>query len=173
MILNQIVAVAANLGIGKYNDLLWDYPEDLQFFKEMTSGKIMIMGRKTFDSILKPKGKPLPNRFHIVISHYESKLDFENVRFVKSLSEAYAAAKMLITLRKYSEEVFIVGGAEIYRQSLMDCQKLYITQINKTYQADVFYTPAYLEHFKRESIRESSQYPELSYEVWIKSKAES
>lgn len=169
MILNQIVAVAANLAIGKDNDLLWHYSEDLKFFKETTSGKIIIMGRKTFDSILKPRGKPLPNRFHIVISRTEHKSEFENVRFVKTLQEAYATADMLIKLQGHPEDVFVIGGAEIYNQSLMDCQRLYITKVNKDYEGDVFYSPAYQIHFTRESSRTSLEHPELSYEVWTKS----
>jgi dihydrofolate reductase len=169
LILNQIVAVAANLAIGKDNDLLWHYSEDLKFFKETTSNKIMIMGRKTFDSILKPRGKPLPNRFHIVISRTEHKSNFENVHFVKTLEEAYSTADMLIKLRGMPEEVFVIGGAEIYNQSLVDCKKLYITKVNKDFDGDVFYSPAYQIHFTRESSRASLEHPELSYEVWTKS----
>lgn len=169
MILNQIVAVSANLAIGKDNDLLWHYSEDLKFFKEITSGKIIIMGRKTFDSILKPRGKPLPHRFHIVISRSEPTSILENVRFVKSLKEAYATADMLIKLGNYPSDVFVIGGAEIYNQSLMDCQKLYITKVNKNFDGDVFYSPAYQIHFNRESSRASLEHPELNYEVWTKS----
>lgn len=169
MILNQIVAVAANLAIGKDNDLLWHYSEDLKFFKETTTNKIIIMGRKTFDSILKPRGKPLPNRFHIVISRTEHQSEFENVRFVKTLQEAYATADMLIKLRGFPEDVFVIGGAEIYNQSLMDCQKLYITKVNKDFDGDVFYSPAYQIHFTRESSRVSLEHPELAYETWTKS----
>ncbi|MBC7458901.1 MAG: dihydrofolate reductase [Bdellovibrionaceae bacterium] len=169
MILNQIVAIAANLAIGKDNDLLWRYSEDLKFFKETTLNKIIIMGRKTFDSILKPRGKPLPNRFHIVISRTEHKSEFENVRYVKTLQEAYATSDMLIKLRNFPEDVFVIGGAEIYNQSLIDCQKLYITQVNKAFEGDVFYSPDYQIHFTRESFTTSLDHPELSYEVWTKS----
>lgn len=169
MILNQIVAVSSNLAIGKDNKLLWHYPEDLKFFKETTSNKIIIMGRKTFDSILKPRGKPLPNRFHIVISRSEQKSEFDHVRFVKTLDEAYATADMLIKLRNFPEDVFVIGGAEIYNQSLMDCHKLFITRINKDFDGDVFYSPAYQIHYTRESSRTSLEHPELTFEVWTKS----
>ncbi len=169
MILNQIVAVAANLAIGKDNDLLWHYSEDLKFFKETTSNKIIIMGRKTFDSLLKPKGKPLPNRFHIVISRYEKKSEFENVRYVKTIEEAYATGDMLIKLRGYEENVFVIGGAEIYKQTMPDCQKLYITRINKAFEGDAFFTPAFQIDFARESSRPSLEHPEITYEVWTKS----
>ena len=167
MILNQIVAVSSDHAIGKNNDLLWHYPEDLKFFKEATSNKIMIMGRKTFDSILKPRGKPLPNRFHIVISRSEPAVQMDHVRFVKSIKEAYATADMLIKLHNWNEEVFVVGGSEIYHQSLADCQKLYITRINKYFDADVYYSTEYKSHFLLDSVRASLLHPELSYEVWI------
>ncbi|MBC7752871.1 MAG: dihydrofolate reductase [Moraxellaceae bacterium] len=167
MILNQIVAVSSNLAIGKNNDLLWHYPEDLKFFKDTTLNKIIIMGRKTFDSILKPRGKPLPNRFHIVISRSEPAAEIDQVRFVKSLKEAYATADMLIKLHNWNEEVFVVGGAEIYHQSLLDCRKLYITRINKNFDGDVYYSVEYKSHFLLDSVRASSVHPELSYEVWI------
>jgi dihydrofolate reductase len=169
LILNQIVAVAANLAIGKDNDLLWHYSEDLKFFKETTSNKIIIMGRKTFDSLLKPKGKPLPNRFHIVISRIESKSDFENVRFVKTIEEAYSTADMLIKLQGYAEDIFVIGGAEIYKQTMPDCQKLYVTRVNKPFDGDVFYSPAFQIDFTLESSRPSLEHPEITYEIWTKS----
>src|SRR5688572_24754671 len=100
MILSHIVAVAADNGIGRGNDILFRIPEDQKHFRETTKGHIMIMGRKTYDSL----GKPLPGRFHIVVSRQELSSNHEQVLYVSSLDEAYAAAKNLIS--KWPEEVF-------------------------------------------------------------------
>ncbi len=168
MILNQIVAISANYSIGKDNDIIWRYAEDLKYFKETTLNKIIITGRKNFDSIVKPRGRPLPHRFHIVISRQPSDYQHEQVFFVKSIDEAYQKAQELIDKKLYPEDVFIIGGAEIYRQTLNHSEKLYITRINKDAEGDVFYPKNFPELFERQSVRQSIDHPELSYEVWIK-----
>ena len=101
-----IVATSENQGIGRGNQLLWHLPNDLKFFKRVTSGHTVIMGRKTFESI----GRPLPNRHNIVITRQK---DFEadGVTKAASISEA-------LRLTADESEVFIIGGAEIYRQTL-------------------------------------------------------
>lgn len=168
MTLNQIVAVSKNHVIGKNNDLVWHYPEDLKYFKDMTKNKIIIMGRKTYDSVLKPKGKPLPNRFHIVISRTSKDSGFENVLFVKNKIEAYMLAQRLILDQKYPEDVFVVGGSEIYQDTLVDCNLLYITKIDKDYDGDIFYTKNYSDYFNLASTRPSTEHQELCYETWTK-----
>jgi len=121
------VAVGENLAIGKNNQLLWHMPADLKFFKQTTSGHTVIMGRKTFDSV----GRPLPNRRNIVITRDKS-LSIENVEVVHSLDEA-------LNLTKDEEKVFIVGGAEIYRQALPKTDLLYLTTIHHDFDADTFF----------------------------------
>jgi len=121
-----IVAIDENKAIGKDNQLLWHLPNDLKFFKKTTSGHPIIMGRKTFDSI----GKPLPNRRNIVITRNRD-LKIEGAEVYTSLSEA---------LRNFPEEdeVFIIGGAEIYMQALPISDKIYLTQVHHQFEADTY-----------------------------------
>jgi dihydrofolate reductase len=101
-----IAAAAENNALGKDNDLLWHLPEDFKRFKQITSGHFIIMGRKTFESF----PKPLPNRTHIIITRQEEYL-VEGCLVVHSLEEALEIAPQ-------NEEVFIIGGAQIYEQAL-------------------------------------------------------
>ncbi|WP_412465526.1 dihydrofolate reductase [Pedobacter sp. KLB.chiD] len=122
------VAVGENYAIGKNNQLLWHMPADLKFFKQTTSGHTVIMGRKTFDSV----GKPLPNRRNIVITR-DPELKIDGVEVVNSLDEA-------LTITKTEDKpVFIVGGAEIYKQALPKTQMLYLTTIHHSFDADTFF----------------------------------
>lgn len=135
MILSAIAAMAKNRVIGKDNKLPWHLPEDLKFFKEKTKGRVMIMGRKTFESL----GKPLPNRFHIVITRQETyKFEDPNVQVVHDLNTAIELAHMLTTKyqAKFGEEVFVVGGGEIYRESLEVLDRIYLTVIEHDVDGD-------------------------------------
>jgi dihydrofolate reductase len=127
MIISIIVAIAENNAIGKNNQLLWRLPTDLKHFKTITSGHTVIMGRKTFDSV----GKPLPNRRNIVITR-DASLKIEGAEVTGSLEEA-------ISLCDPNEEVFIVGGAEIYNQSMTKTDKIYLTRVHQTFEADTFF----------------------------------
>lgn len=133
MILSQIAAMSINRVIGVNNDLPWQIPEDLKYFKQMTKGKILIMGRKTFESL---PGQ-LPNRYHIVISRSEIVADEENLCFVKSFEEAKQKAKEL--LPDWNAEVMICGGAEIYKMTLPFVDRIYLTVIEKEYKGDTFF----------------------------------
>lgn len=139
MILTHIVACSKNHVIGTQGDLPWNLPEDMKFFRDTTKGHVMIMGRKTFDSF---KGKALPHRYHIVITRDPSKHHFQSsetspVIFVGSLDEALEHANSLTA--QWGEEVFIIGGGEIYRQSLPRAHKLLVTLIQKEFQGDTYY----------------------------------
>ncbi len=126
--LSIAVAVGENFAIGKNNQLLWHMPADLKFFKQTTSGHTVVMGRKTFDSV----GRPLPNRRNIVITR-DPDLKIEGVEVVNSLDEALAITQT------EDKPVFIVGGAEIYRQALPKTQTLYLTTIHHNFDADTFF----------------------------------
>lgn len=135
MILSAIAAMARNRVIGLNNALPWDLPEDMKFFREKTKGHVMIMGRKTFESF----PKPLPNRFHIVVTRnpvYDVKDPM--VEVVSSLPEAIELAHKLTKKfqQKFGDEVFVIGGAEIYKQSLDVIDKLYLTVIEKDFEGD-------------------------------------
>ena len=168
MLISHIVAVGANFVIGKDNQLLWHYPEDLQYFKNHTVNKVMIMGRKTFDSI----GKPLPKRHHIVISRNAAPSDYENhprVQFTTNMDEALKlASKAHAEFSPQSEDVMIVGGAEIYKLSLNITDRVYITRIDKNFEGDTYYPQTFNENFRLFSSQKSPIHPEITYEVWSK-----
>lgn len=139
-----IVAVANNNEIGKDNNLLWHITEDMKYFRRVTSGHTVIMGRKTWESI----GKPLPNRRNIVISRTLNADALPGAEIFSSLERALA------TLPE-NEEHFIIGGGEIYRQALPLAQKLYLTQVHTTINdADTFF-PAINKEMWNEIARES------------------
>lgn len=125
-IISAIVAMTQKNIIGRNNKLLWHIPEDLNWFKWNTLGKKVIMGRKTYDSI----GKPLPNRENIVISHRP--IELENVKFVSSIDDA-------ISNIKEEEEVFIIGGGCIYRETLPLIDRLYITTVLSNIKGDTYF----------------------------------
>lgn len=122
-----IVAVADDNVIGGNGDLLWHISEDLQMFKRVTTGHPVVMGRKTFESL----GRPLPNRTNVVITR---NLDFvaEGCMVVHSLEEA-------IAMFPPEEEVFIIGGGEIYRQAMPQADRLYLTRVHASYDGDVHF----------------------------------
>lgn len=119
MILSIIAAIGKNNELGKGNDLLWHMPEDMKHFRELTRGHSVIMGRKTFESL--PNG-PLPNRRNIIITR-DKNYKKENTEVVNSIEEAISLFKNI------DEEVFIIGGGEIYKQAMEYADKLYITHI--------------------------------------------
>ena len=162
MILSHIVAVSENGVIGKDNKLLWHFPEDLTFFKKRTTGKILIMGRKTYDSL----GKPLPKRFHIVVSRKVNASENEFVRFVSTLPEAYALADRLTLSEKWPDEVMIVGGGEIYRASLPETNFIYITRIPGQFEGDTTYDLNIPKEFGIAFSQFSEMHPGLRYEIW-------
>ena len=126
--LSIITAIAKNNVIGKDNKLIWHLPEDLKRFKEITSGKTIIMGRKTFESL----GRILPNRKHVVISRNNNlKLDpqVEIIHDIKDL-EKYINSE---------EEVFVIGGETIYKLLIPYCKRLYITKIEEDFHGDTFF----------------------------------
>lgn len=140
MILCHVAAMASNRVIGKDNALPWHIPEDLKFFKKATSGKIMIMGRKTFESL----PGHLPHRHHIVISRNSTVTDEPDVTFVRSIDEALAHAGELITSsasspKPWPEEVCVVGGGEIYSQTLGLTEKILLTVIDQSFDGDAHY----------------------------------
>ena len=123
-----IVAIAQNFAIGLNNELLFHLPDDLKRFRKITTGKALIMGRRTFFSL--PKA-PLPNRRNIVITDVEGET-FDECETVGSIDEA-------IKLVKNEPEVFIIGGGMIYRQFYPLAGKLYLTVVHKDMEADTYF----------------------------------
>jgi dihydrofolate reductase len=134
MILSIISAIGKNNELGLNNQLLWDLPRDMQHFRATTSGHPVIMGRKTFESI----GRPLPNRRNVVITRDVSYAK-EGVEVVHSLPEAIDLFKYDVNPLPNGEEVFVIGGAEIYKQAMDHADRLYITHVDSEYEADAFF----------------------------------
>ncbi len=122
-----IVAIGENNEIGKDNDLLWRISADMKRFKAITTGNTIVMGRKTFDSL--PKGA-LPNRRNIVLSHQN--LKFDNTEVYKTIEEITEATKD-------DEQVFVIGGASLYSTFIDKVDKIYLTKVHSSFEADVFF----------------------------------
>lgn len=135
--LSMIVAVDEARAIGKDNRLLWNIPEDLKHFKELTSGHAVIMGENTYHSI----GRPLPNRTNIVVT-LNQELELPGCQVVHSLDEAVQVAR-----EHEKEEVFVMGGASIYKQFLPMIDRLYLTLVNGEHEADTYF-PDYSDFTK-------------------------
>lgn len=133
--LTIIVAIDSQRGIGIGNTLPWRLPEDMAHFKRTTSGHPVIMGRKTFDSI----GRPLPNRHNIVVTR-NADWRHDGVDTVLSLDAAAALAG--------DTETFIIGGAQIYAETLPRATRLIVTEIGKVFDCDAFFPPIDLQQWK-------------------------
>ena len=147
MKLSLIVAAARNHAIGLNNKMPWHLPEDLKYFKRVTLGKPVIMGRNTFESI----GRPLPGRPNIVISR-NADYKAEGITLVTSLDEALAAAERLLPAGQ--DEVMVIGGAQIYAQALPLATRLYLTEVDAEPEADAFF-PAFDRSQWHEEARET------------------
>ena len=129
--MNCIVAVDKNWAIGKNNDLLVKIPMDQKFFRETTTGKVVVMGRKTLESF--PNGLPLKNRTNIVLTH-NPKFSVKDAIVVHSLEELEEE------LKKYkSEDIYVIGGEKIYAQLLDQCDVAHVTKIDYAYDADAYF----------------------------------
>lgn len=129
--MNAIVAVDENWGIGCAGKLLVHIPKDLKYFKEKTVGKVVVVGRKTLQSF--PKGKPLPNRTNIVLSR-------DKKHFIEGVLVCHSLEELEQSLEQYtSEDVYIIGGEEIYKALINKCEKAYVTKIQAEFGADTFF----------------------------------
>ena len=129
--MNLIAAVDQNWAIGNKNKLLVRIPDDQKFFREITTGKVVVMGRKTLESF--PNGLPLKNRTNIVLTH-DKNYQVKDAIVLHSLEELHAE------LQKYpSEDIYVIGGETIYRQLLDECDVAHITKIDYAYDADAYF----------------------------------
>ena len=131
-----IAAAAENNALGKDNQLVWHLPDDFKRFKQITSGHYIIMGRKTFESF----PKPLPNRTHVIITRQKN-YTVDDCIVVNSIEEA-------IKVCPKDEEVFIIGGADIYNQSIDFADKIELTRVNANFEADAFFPEINLDNWK-------------------------
>lgn len=147
-----IVAVAKNGVIGCHNRLIWYISEDLKRFKALTTGHPIIMGRKTFESI----GRPLPGRTNIVVSR-NAELKIDGVSVVGSIQEA-------IDLLPQEEELFIIGGGQIYEQALPLASKIYLTLVDQTPDGDTFFPEIARNEWREVKRTEADGYAFIDYE---------
>lgn len=156
MRISVVAAIDEKRGLGKNNDLLFRIPEDLKRFRQLTAGKSVIMGRKTFESI----GRPLPNRTNIIITR-DKNFKAEGTIIAHSLEEALRQATAVSSAESAQglQEIFIIGGGQIFEQALSLVDKLYLTLVEGDYGADTFF-PDYSEFKKvvHKQMRESSGY---------------
>lgn len=129
--MNLIVAVDKNWAIGYGNKLLVSIPQDMKFFRETTTGKVVVMGRKTLESF--PGGQPLKNRTNIVLT---GNPDYK----VKDALVVHDIPSLLRELEQYDqEEIYVIGGESVYRELLPYCKRAYVTRIDHAYQADTHF----------------------------------
>lgn len=162
MILSAIAAQAQNRVIGKNNQLPWDIPGDLKYFKEKTKGHVIIMGRKTFESF---GGRLLPNRKHIVLTQQKNYSVPAGVECYGDLQEAldYVEENLLV---QWPKEVFIIGGAEIYARSLSVLDRIYLTEIEKSFEGDTYFPLFDKEIFKEVSRQRHDFDPPYSFVIY-------
>ena len=124
-----IAAISKNNCIGKNNQLPWSIPEDMKHFKKITKGKTVLMGRKTFESILGYLGKPLPNRTNLVITRDPNYQVPKGAKVCNNLEQAITE----------HQDIFVIGGANIYEQTISQANKLYITHVDQQVDGDAFF----------------------------------
>lgn len=156
--ISLVVAIGRNRAIGKDNQLLWHLPEDLKNFKKLTMGSVLVMGRKTFESI----GRPLPGRVTIVITR-NSDLNVEGAQISSSLDHALDLARELAP----DKEVYIVGGGEIYRQSINRCDRIYLSEVDLSPEADTFFPEFSGYRLTSSETHEAyDEFPAWTYQIW-------
>lgn len=159
MILSHIAAAAENNVIGADNKLPWDIPEDMKFFREKTKGHAVIMGRKTYESM----GKPLPNRLNVIITRQKD-YQVPGGVVVASIDDAIEHCRGKV--KEYGEEVFIIGGGEIYKQSMNLVDIIYLTRVHKAIPGDARYPavdPRQFEEIERRERQGDPPYTFLTY----------
>lgn len=155
--MNLIVAVDDNWAIGYQNKLLVSIPQDMKFFRETTTNKVVVMGRKTLESF--PGGQPLKKRTNIVLT---SDRNYQ----VKDASVVHTVEELLEELKQYREEdIFVIGGESVYRQMLPHCKLAHVTRIHHTYMADTYFPNLdEMEDWEITGVSEEQTYFDLEYE---------
>lgn len=163
MILSAVAAMAKNRVIGVDNHLPWDLPEDMKFFRDKTMGKVMIMGRKTFESF----PKVLPKRHHLVITRQKDyKVDHPSVEVFGTVDAALARAKELVG--EWPEEVCVIGGGEIYQQTLPYLDRIYLTVIEKDFSGTAKFPEFDETHFQLKDRRDIAGELPFSFRLYAR-----
>lgn len=159
--LTLIAATSTNNALGKDNQLVWHLPEDFKRFKMLTSEHYIIMGRKTFESF----PKPLPNRTHVIITRQKDYIAPEGCIVVSSIEEA-------IKVCPKNEEVFIIGGGEIYKQAIDRADKVELTRVHTTVEADTFFPEINPTHwnliFEEQHTKDEKHAFDFTFQTYLK-----
>ena len=147
MKISLIVAVSRNGAIGLNNQLPWYLPEDLKYFKSVTMGKPLIMGRKTFDSI----GRPLPGRANIVLTR-DSRWTSDGVEVVQSVEQALVAGEIACEAADV-DEIMVIGGEQIYRMTIDLADRIYLTQVDTDVEGDAFFPDIDLNNWSQTRVK--------------------
>lgn len=165
MILSHIVAVSENDVIGVSNTLPWSLPEDMKFFREKTKGKALIMGRKTFESV----GHPLPQRLNVVVTRQKDyRAGAPNVIVQPDLKTAIEYCRGQVS--KYGDEIFIIGGGEIFKESMAIVDVIYLTRIHKEYPGEIYYPKVDAKQFELIERRDRSEPVPFSFLTYSRKK---
>jgi dihydrofolate reductase len=160
--ISLIVAAANNNAIGKSNQLLWHLPKDLKFFKNKTWGMVVVMGRKTYESV----DKPLPGRINIVITT-NTEWKAEGVWVAKDLDDAWAQAETT-----NCKEIFIIGGGEIYKQVMPKADKIYMTRVDADLDGDTFFPAINESEWKliaADDFKKDDKHAyDFSFQTWVR-----
>lgn len=154
--MNLIVAADKNWAIGMNNKIMWSIPADMKFFREKTTGHVVVMGRKTLESF--PGGQPLKKRTNIVLT--------QNKNYkVKDVIVVHSKEELLEELKKYEDkEIYVIGGGSIYRMLLPYCDTAYVTKIDHAYQADTWFPNLdEMEEWKMTEVSEEQTCFDLEY----------
>jgi dihydrofolate reductase len=147
MKISLIVAVSRNGAIGLNNQLPWYLPEDLKYFKSVTMGKPLIMGRKTFDSI----GRPLPGRANIVLTR-DPQWTSDGVKVVQSVEQALVAGEIACEAADV-DEIMVIGGEQIYRMTIDLADRIYLTQVDTNVEGDAFFPDIDLNNWSQTRVK--------------------
>lgn len=160
MKINIIVATGQLNEIGLDNKMPWHMPADLQYFKGITMNSPIIMGRKTYESI----GRILPGRVNVIISRNQS-FQIEGALHFTSLKDAFEYFN-----QQQEEQVFVIGGGQIYKETFMKCNAIYRTKIHQTFKEATVFFPEFKDHFvlqSKEDHKKDEQNPfDYSFELW-------
>jgi dihydrofolate reductase len=168
MKLSIIVAASENNAIGKNNQMLWNLPEDMRFFKNTTWGLPIIMGRKTFEAL---GNKPLPGRFNIVVSRRPGYTTGNpEVQHTDSLPKAVELAKKMD-----AKEAFIGGGGQIYKESILICDTIYMTRVFTFLEGDAFFpeipTDVFQITYSKKVTADEKHAYDMEFQTWRKIKS--
>ncbi len=162
MIISSIAASASNRVIGKSGGLPWNIPEDMEYFKAKTKGHIIIMGRKTFESF---GGKLLPNRLHVILTHQKD-FSFPGTYVFHEPRQALRFCSARVS--GWNDEVFCIGGAEIYGLLLPYTNRIYLTEIDEAFEGDTYFPEFDKNEFREVSREKRPGPPSFSYVIYEK-----